>query len=263
MTTEWNADLYHRLSDPQFAWGMAVLGRVALTGDETVIDAGCGTGRLSAELAARVPRGCVLGLDRSRQMALAARQVAIERGLANLRVVVADLTSLPAVARADLVFSTATFHWVLDHPRLFRELHAALVPGGRLVAQCGGAGNLARVIARAHTLMARREWAPWFTDWTPFWEFATAQTASARLAEAGFTDIDAWLEPQPVAFPDGDAFATFTATVALRIHLLRLPDERRRRRFMSQLTAMCAADATPFELDYVRLNLAARKPVSP
>lgn len=259
MSLEWNADVYHRVSDPQFTWGMAVLDRVTFLGDEVVIDAGCGSGRVSAELAARVPRGRVIGLDRSRQMALAARQTASERGVANLHVAIADLCALPIAGRADVIFSTATFHWVLDHARLFAELHGRLVPGGRLVAQCGGAGNLARVHDRAHALMQRDEWGPYFRAWREPWEFATAATTAARLTAAGFTETETWLESTPTVFSDRHAFAVFAATVVLRPHLARMSSESLRTRFVSELTDRFADDPMPFELDYVRLNMSARK----
>jgi trans-aconitate 2-methyltransferase len=259
MTTEWNADAYHRVSDPQFTWGMVVLARVIFAGDETVIDTGCGSGRVSAELAARVPRGRVIGLDRSRQMASAARETARRHAAANLHVVVADLSALPVAQRADLVFSTATFHWILDHDALFAEIHHALAPGGRLVAQCGGAGNLARIHARAHAMMQSREWSAHFASWREPWEFASAETTTARLRRAGFGDIQAWLEPAPTAFVDGHAFATFTATVVLRPHLACLPTDAMRAQFVGELTEQFAADDPPFVLDYVRLNISATR----
>src|SRR3954462_5800691 len=73
MTREWDATSYHRLSNPQYSWGRRVLARVAPRGDETIIDAGCGTGRLTVELAALVPRGRVLAVDLSENMLHQAR----------------------------------------------------------------------------------------------------------------------------------------------------------------------------------------------
>jgi trans-aconitate methyltransferase len=259
MSTEWNADVYHRVSGPQFTWGMTVLDRVAFAGDEVVLDVGCGSGRVSAELAARVPRGRVVGLDRSRQMALAARQTALQRGTANLHVAVADICALPVAGRADVIFSTATFHWILDHPRLFGELHRALAPGGRLVAQCGGAGNLARVSDHAHALMQGDPWRQYFNAWRDPWEFATAAITAARLAAAGFTEVETWLEPAPTNFPDREACGTFVATAVVRLQLACLPDEPQRARFVAQLTERLADGPIPYELDYVRLNIAARR----
>ena len=131
---EWNADTYHRVSNPQFDWGLPVLARLPLEGHELVLDVGCGTGRLTRELAARVPRGRVIAVDRSANM-LAVAGAYLAQSAVPVRLVQADAASLPFRGVADAVFSTATFHWVLDHPRLFGSVYAALKPGGRFVAQ--------------------------------------------------------------------------------------------------------------------------------
>jgi trans-aconitate 2-methyltransferase len=134
---EWNAETYHRVSNPQFDWGTVVLARLPLDGGECVLDVGCGTGRLTEQLLTRLPHGRVIGIDQSANMVRVARDYLKPQG-PRMQLLVADAVALPLEAHADAVFSTATFHWVLDHPRLFRSLHDALKPGGRLVAQCGG-----------------------------------------------------------------------------------------------------------------------------
>ncbi len=63
---EWDAETYDAVSDPQFNWGMEVLDRLELRGDEAVLDAGCGSGRVTAELARRLPRGRLIAVDGSR-----------------------------------------------------------------------------------------------------------------------------------------------------------------------------------------------------
>ena len=136
---EWDAKTYDAISDPQFSWGMEVLGRLELSGEESALDAGCGSGRVTEELMKRLPAGSVLAVDGSEAMIVEAR----ERLGDGASYMVADLSELKIDEPVDLVFSTATFHWILDHDRLFRRLRAALRPGGRLVAQCGGEGNVA------------------------------------------------------------------------------------------------------------------------
>jgi trans-aconitate 2-methyltransferase len=254
---EWNAAEYHRLSGPQVGFGEKVLGRLELAGDERVLDAGCGTGRLTAQLLDRLPRGHVVCLDRSRNMLAEAR-----RGLPAARTsfVCAALPRLPLRESVDLVFSTATFHWVLDHPALFRALHTALRPGGRLHAQCGGGPNLARVHARDRRLMRQPPFAEWFDRWTLPWEFADAETAARRLAEAGFVDIHTSVEAAPVVLSDATRYHDFLTTVIFRDHLTYLPTEALRHAFIAELTRQAAEEETPFLLDYCRLNLSARRP---
>ena len=163
MIPEWNAEAYHRVSDPQVSWGRAVLARLALGGDERVVDLGCGTGRLTRELAARLPHGDVVALDASRQM--------VEQAVAHLasvsppvKFVEARLPHIPLAGWADVVFSTATFHWVRDHPALFSNILIALAPGGLLHAQCGGGPNLAQARAPADEVMRLPAFARWFAD---------------------------------------------------------------------------------------------------
>ncbi|MFL5680306.1 MAG: class I SAM-dependent methyltransferase [Chloroflexota bacterium] len=143
MTRDWNAATYDRIANPQARWGAAVLDRLPLAGDERVLDAGCGTGRVTEALIERLPRGSVVALDASPAMIAEARR-RLESYGDRIEYVTADLSRpLPIDGTVDAVLSTATFHWVLDHDALFAHLAAVMRPGGRLVAQCGGAGNIA------------------------------------------------------------------------------------------------------------------------
>jgi trans-aconitate 2-methyltransferase len=258
---EWNADSYHQVSSPQFDWGTAVLDRLPLAGDELVLDVGCGTGRLTEKLLDRLPGGRVVGIDLSSNMLQVARDFLRSRFGNRIHLVLADASALPTLGAADAIFSTATFHWVRDHPRLFRTLHAALKPGGLLVAQCGGGANIARVHDRAATLMREPQFAPYFTSWQEPWEFSDAGTTARRLEEAGFEDVHTHLFPAPLVQPDANAYQTFITTVICRPHLAYLPEPSLQDVFIERLTALAAADDPPFELDYWRLNLDARKPV--
>jgi trans-aconitate 2-methyltransferase len=257
---EWNAHSYHQVSTPQIDWGTAVLERLPLQGDEFVLDIGCGTGRLTEKLLDRLPRGHVVGVDLSANMLHVARDFLCPRFRGRVHLVLADSSLLPTVSAADAIFSTATFHWVREHPRLFRELFSALKPGGRLVAQCGGGPNIARLHDRAAALMLEPRFAPYFTSWQEPWEFADAATTARRLEEAGFEDVNTSLVPAPVVQPDANAFQTFITTVICRPHLAHLEDSVLRDAFVQRLTELASADDPPFELDYWRLNLEARRP---
>jgi trans-aconitate 2-methyltransferase len=256
---EWNAaETYHRVSNPQFNWGTIVLERLPLDGDECVLDVGCGTGRLTERVLDRVPHGRVIGIDQSSNMVRVARDYLQSRS-SRIHFLVADAAALPIRGEADAVFSTATFHWVLDHPRLFRSVLDALKPGGRLVAQCGGAGNLARIHHRTEAAMADPGFARYFTAWSDPWEFADATTTAGRLADAGFEDVQTSIEESPVVFPDAESFRAFITNVICRPHLAYLPDASTTDAFLDRLTQLAAADDPPFLLDYWRLNINARR----
>jgi len=256
---EWNATSYHQVSAPQTSWGHRVLGRLALAGDERVIDAGCGSGRLTAALAERLPRGHVVALDRSWNMLMVARTNLRPVFGPRVSFVQASLPHLPVAGWADVVFSTATFHWIADHTALFEHIHAALAPGGRLHAQCGGGPNLAAAHALAEAVMADAPFAPYFADWTGVWQFASAEDTAARLAAARFVDIDAHLEAAPTTLASADDYRAFVTTVIYHPHLAKLPDALHGP-FIDAVTARAAATSPPFTLDYWRLNITARRP---
>jgi trans-aconitate 2-methyltransferase len=244
---EWDAETYDAISDPQFAWGIEVLERLELRGDETALDAGCGSGRVTAELAKRLPRGRLIAADGSEAMIAKAR----ERLGSGVSYLVVDLSQLELEQPVDLIFSTATFHWILDHDRLFDRLHAALAPGGRLVAQCGGQGNVAEYAKAIAAATARSEFAPHFEGMAGMWNFAAPEETEQRLRRAGFSDPRCWLEAKPVT-PEQPF--EFTSTVTLGPHLARLPEQLRR----PFVEAVLEQSGEPLTLDYVRLNIEAR-----
>ena len=256
---DWNATAYHRISNPHMTWGRPVLARLPLAGTERVLDVGSGTGRLTSELADRLPHGCVVAVDRSAPMLSVARE-SLRRQGGRCAFVRADAAALPFREAVDAIFSTASFHWVLDHPALFRSLHAALKPGGRLVAQCGGGPNLDRLHARALALMQEDPFAPYYAGWRDPWLFADDVTTAARLREAGFTDVVTSLESAPVVLENAAAFTEYVAEVICRHHLACLPTADLRAAFLARLAALAAGDDPPFELDYWRLNMEARRP---
>lgn len=257
---EWDAQAYHRLSRPQVTWGERVLARVPLRGDETVIDAGCGTGRLTATLLERLPHGHVIALDASQQMLAKARETLEPRFGDRVSFLHVDLLALDLEGAADVIFSTATFHWVLDHPRLFRNLFRALKPGGRLIAQCGGGQNLAKTLGRAELVMHEEPYARYFAGWPGTWEFADAETTAERLRAAGFIQVETDLEPAPTTLQDAEEYREFLRTVIFRPYLDRLPDEDLRSRFLDTLVTLAECDQPPYFLDYWRLNLKAKRP---
>ncbi len=252
--SDWDAASYHRLSDPQLAWARTVAARLHPVPGERILDVGCGTGRLTAEIAA-TPGIVVVGLDRSSAMLAEARKGH------RLRLVQGDGTALPFEETFDAVFSAATFHWIFDHDGLFASIHDALKPGGRLVAQCGGGANLQRLYERARRLQESPRYREWFASWSDPWLFEGVRETEARLARAGFAAIDVSLVSTPVTFDGAMAYADFVTTVCLRHQLDRLPVPERER-FIADITGQAADDDPPYTLDYWRLNMSGRRPIS-
>jgi trans-aconitate 2-methyltransferase len=249
VSPDWDGASYDRVSAPQAQWGKTVVARLELYGDETVMDAGCGSGRVTEDLLARLPQGRVVALDSSPSMLEQAR-ARLHNAAGRVSFVQADLSTLqPAdlegAAPVDAVLSTATFHWVTDHDTLFANLHEVLRPGGQLVAQCGGHGNIANVIEAVRSLGVDR---------AGTWLYATPEETAERLEQAGFVDVQTWCHPEPVPFPAGEGLSPFLETVCLREHLATLPPAERQ----PFAEAVAAAMPAPV-IDYVRLNIVARR----
>jgi len=249
---DWDAARYHRVAANQEEWGREVLARLELKGDETVLDAGCGSGRVTRLLAERLPEGRVIGVDGSPSMLEEAK--ANLAGFADsLELVLADLVQLDLHEAVDAVFSNATFHWIGDHHRLFERLFAALRPGGALEAQCGGEGNVAEWERAVESVAGDERFAPYFRDLGRPWNFASAGDTHSRLERAGFEVKRVWLERRTVDPPDE---REYVRAVGLARHLPRLPEEAREDFIDTVLGSMLR----PLRLEYVRLNMSARKP---
>jgi trans-aconitate 2-methyltransferase len=247
---DWDAGTYDRVSEPQVAWAREVIERLELTGDEAILDAGCGSGRVTELLRQLVPRGRVVAVDGAESMVALARK----RLGPDLEVRHCDLLELELAEPVDLVFSTAVFHHVSDHERLFAHVRAALRPGGRLVAQCGGAGNTARFRAKADAVARREPYATHLRDMGTPWNFVGPPETEARLVGAGFAEARCWLEPRPIEIADPGEARAFMRTVLLNYHVQRLPAELGDR-FIADVAR---AAGEPLRVDYVRLNIEAQ-----
>lgn len=236
------------------AMGLEVLGRLGLAGDETVVDAGCGSGRVTQVLLERLPRGRVIGIDGSPSMIAAARERLGDDP--RLTLVCADLAELDrdehlGGMHADAILSTATFHWISDHARLFGRLRAAIRDGGRLVAQCGGAGNIASIHAAARAAGERDPFAAHLSGWVGPWRFAEPAETESLLRAAGFRDARAWLEPRPV---EPSQPREYLREINLGAHLEQLPAELREP-FLDAVIERVAHPDGGLSIDYVRLNV--------
>ena len=245
---DWDAAAYDRVSDVQAGWGGELIERLALRGDEVVLDAGCGSGRVTAQIADLVARGRVYAVDVSPSMVKHAQEALGDRAT----VFCQDLVELELPEQVDALFSNATFHWVPDHDRLFERLAAAIKPGGRIVAQCGGRGNIDSFRVLADEVAHTEPFAPYFTDWNGPWNYQGPEATEERMRRVGFEDIRCWLQPREVSPADP---RTFVQTVCVVRHLDPLPEELRDP-FVDRVLELYEQ---PFVLHYVRLNITARR----
>jgi trans-aconitate 2-methyltransferase len=246
---DWDAEVYERISDPQFEWGMEVLDRLELAGGETVLDAGCGSGRVTAKLLERLPQGKVIAVDASPSMLEKARESLGDRVTYSQQ----DLADLRVDEPVDIIFSTATFHWILDHERLFRRLFASLVPGGTIEAQCGGEGNVAEWMRAIESAEGDERFRAYLRGMSAATNFASVGDTEARLERTGFEVRSVWLENKTVQPSEPRAFV---ATVGLAKHLHHLPADLHE----EFIDAILGSMPRPLVLEYVRLNISARRP---
>ena len=245
-TRDWDATTYQRIALPHEDWARAVLDRLGLEGTETVLDAGCGSGRTTAIVIEAVPDGRVIAVDGSPSMVEKVEEVLRPQDVA----IVSDLTRLELEERVDAVFSTAVFHWILDHEALFARMRAVLRDGGRFAAQCGGEGNIDAFRRAGEEVASREPYAAHLAGIEKLWNYAGPQETEARLRAAGFDEVRCWLEPWPVDPPEPEVFAR---TICLGAHIERLPEELR-----DQFVAdVLATQPDPLRLEYVRLNIEA------
>src|SRR3954454_16479250 len=218
----WNADTYEQIASPQAAWADEIIARSGIQRGDVVLDAGCGGGGVTQKLLELTPH--IIAVDADPNMVEKARATLPD----SVPVYHQSLTELDIDERVDIAFSCAVFHWITDHERLFERLHAVLKPGGRLVAQCGGKGNIQNVLDVVGERPGR-------------WLYAGPEETEARLRAAGFTQARAWLEPKPTTVPD---MTRFIETVILH----KDPDAHAN-------AARVAAQID--QIDYVRLNMEA------
>jgi trans-aconitate methyltransferase len=191
--TTWNPTDYARNSSIQQTWARELIAKLKLRGDERMLDIGCGDGKVTAEIAAQIPRGSLLGIDNSPDMVGYAK-ASYEGG--NLRFAVADASALPFGGEFDVVFSNACLHWIYDHRPVLAGIRRALRPGGRALLQMGGKGNAAGALEVATELMASPRWHRYFEGFAFRYGFHGPSEYREWLTEAGLRPVRVELIPK-------------------------------------------------------------------
>jgi trans-aconitate 2-methyltransferase len=255
---DWDAAAYDRVADPQEQWAREIVARLDLEGDEVVLDAGCGSGRITRLLLQRLPAGRVVAVDASPRMVDLARATLADCAAGRVEVHRQDLLELDLVKPVDVIFSCAVFHHIHDHDRLFGKLRGALREDGRLVAQCGGEGNIDSFRKLADSVAARAPYAEHLAGMDRPWHYATVADTKARLRAAGFREVECWTQLKPTTPNDARGFSE---TVLLNYHLERLrtvaPPDRADDLARAFVDDVLAEAGEPLALQYVRLNIQA------
>jgi trans-aconitate 2-methyltransferase len=222
----WDAADYHRHSTAQQAWARELLAKLALAGDEYVLDLGCGDGKVTAEIAAGLPRGTVVGVDSSPEMVRFAREAFPPERYPRMTFEVMDARELRYEDEFDVVFSNATLHWVVDHRPVLAGIARALVPGGRALLQMAGRGNAAAVVETMHALIAEAEWRASFDSFPFPYGFHGPKEYEGWVREAGLRPERVELVAKDMAQAGRQGLAGWIRTTWLP-YLERVPQDRR------------------------------------
>ncbi len=219
----WDAADYHRHASAQVAWGRELHARLALEGSETVFDLGCGDGRLTAELAGRVPIGKVIGLDAGPDMIAFARRSSARD---NVLFVEGDIRTFSFTERAGRIISTACLHWVPEHEVVLRRCREHLAPGGRILFQMGGRGNCAGILAAGAEVAAEPRWSAHLDPFATPWHFYGPEEYEAWLPRSGLRLLRAEMHPKDMIHEGAEALGGWIRTTWMPI-LGRLPEAHR------------------------------------
>ena len=259
-STHWNAEVYDRIGTPMRRWAQAVIDDLNLRGDETVLDAGCGSGSVTFDLLERLPRGRIYAADSSPDMISKITQAIEDRAIKNVIPIRADLTDFELPEQVDVVFSNAVLHWIPDDDALFGCLFRATKPGGRFRAQCGGGANIAQLMVATQAVEEREPYSV-YLGMAEFRKYRTAEEATAAMQRAGWTDARAELFDSPVRFDSNADAALYLRTIILQRHVAALPPEHQQPFLEAVIDETVRRYGEPFTADYVRLDLWASKPV--
>ncbi|TMF10265.1 MAG: class I SAM-dependent methyltransferase [Chloroflexi bacterium] len=259
-STHWNAEVYERIGTPMRRWAQAVIDDLHLSGDETVLDAGCGSGSVTFDLLERLPRGRIYAVDSSPDMISKITQAIEERGETRIVPILASLTDFNLPEQVDVVFSNAVLHWIPDDDALFGCLFRATKPGGRFRAQCGGGANIAQLMAATQAVEEREPYSV-YLGMAEFRKYRTAEEATAAMQRAGWTDVRANLFDSPVRFENNDDAALYLRTIILQRHVAALPSEHQQPFLEAVIAETVRRYGEPFTADYLRLDLWATKPL--
>lgn len=223
---QWNPRDYAASSSSQARWGTELIARLNLRGNEHLLDVGCGDGKLTVELARRVPRGRVMGMDRSPDMIAYARQAYPSEMYPNLQFIQMDAREIRLPGTYDVVFSNAALHWVDDHQSFLKGVAAVLHHGGTLVVSCGGRGNAADVFRAVRLVMRTAPWRACFRSLRKPYFFYGAEDYEKWLPESGFKPVTVQLVPKEAVHASEADFAAWFRTTWMP-YTQRVPEGHR------------------------------------
>ncbi len=254
----WDAKEYAKYSRGQEKWAKGLIAKLAIKGNENILDLGCGDGKITA-LLATLTSGDVVGVDKSEAMVdLAKKQYP------NIIFEVMDARALTLHERFDVVFSNAVLHWVFEHNLVLDGLYQALKPNGKILLQFGGHGNAKIILAVMHKFITKSAYKHYFTDFQFSYYFPNPKAYKVLLKESGFCQFSAKLIDKDMVHDSMDSFKGWIRTTWFP-YTQTLPMEMREQfidEFSKQyILAVPLDEKGKIHVDMVRLEVEAKKSI--
>jgi trans-aconitate methyltransferase len=222
----WDPEEYERCYSAQEEWAMSALSELSIRGDERILDIGCGDGKITARISQLVPDGSVLGIDISPDMISFARRRYSPVIFRNLRFEQGDALDLRFDEEFDIVVSFACLHWIRDHLSVLQGIYRSLVPGGRMLVQCGGRGNAAQLLDTTSEVCLEESFASYFKDFQFPYFFYEPDDYEMWIPAAGLHTVSVKLIPKDMVHSSREALEGFLRST-WHPYLQRLPVELR------------------------------------
>ncbi|MDD1779499.1 MAG: methyltransferase domain-containing protein [Candidatus Helarchaeota archaeon] len=258
---EFEANFYDSKAVVQYQLGLKLIDQLQIQDGETILDIGCGTGRLTLELAKRTPNGSVIGLDRNSDM--------IKKALENLghnKELIAktvfieeDILHYEPSLQFNAIYSNSALHWVQETQALYQKIYALLAPGGRLAAQMPAKGSLNKFTDIFLKPIHMLNLTSLFKNWDYPIKFIPVKTLQRILSSIGYVDLKVWEEDQQIQFHSPQEVLDFLKTASLVPILSRLPPETKEEYLNCLLDLIKQQVAELLNVNMRRLYVNARK----
>jgi len=254
INSTWQPQAYAVYSHGQTVWAKELIEKIGINGDESILDVGCGDGKITDYLSA-LTQGKVVGVDLNADM-IAFAQATFERAI----FMQMDAQKLEFEERFDIVFSNAALHWVSNHEAVVSGIYRALKPGGKAILQMGGYGNAHEIFDALESVVS--EFLEYFDGFVSPYTFCSDSTYEQLLENAGFSRYRAELIPKDMIHTDTVAFRGWLETTWFP-YIQRIPEEMREvfiRRWMEAYITLHPLDeGGRIHISMIRLEIKAEK----
>ena len=219
---KWDAEKYDTVKAPQVDAGRELITLAHVRENDAVLDIGCGTGRLTIELARLAARGTVVGIDPSGEMLEKARKVSAEAR--NLSLIRTGVEELGFSAAFDLAFSNSALHWVTDQHKAIGLTYGALRKNGRIAFQLPAKDFCIEFFDYASKAIELLGYERFYVGWQAPWHFPTREEYGDMLGRAGFGRINVYYKDYHLRFSDSPDVVDWWSSAGLRPYLAALPE---------------------------------------